>query len=137
MIVIEGYAVPVSTLNVLSQIIPACATLTQISFWNCGLTEAHFNIILQIVNVSPIRVLLMDQNHNIPESCFPQLLQDEVGLKTISLRGNRITDNGCKLLASNLKNNRTLFYLNLFDNKIGKEGANSLAEVKFNIKFRL
>lgn len=53
---------------------------------------------------------------------------DEASLKSLSLRGNKITDAGCRLIASVLKNNRTLIHLNLFDNKIKKGGAESLAD---------
>ena len=54
-------------------------------------------------------------------------LVDKDGERWI-LTSQKINDNDAKVLAEELKVNKTLSYLHIGDNKIGNEGAKALAE---------
>eukprot|EP00842_Homolaphlyctis_polyrhiza_P002548 jgi/Hompol1/3294/HPOL_006477-RA len=64
----------------------------------------------------------------IPEHLYAALLGEESMLKSLCVRGCGVTDNCVKAIANALKTNRTLTNLNLWDNRITREGAEALAE---------
>jgi Ran GTPase-activating protein (RanGAP) involved in mRNA processing and transport len=99
------------------------------SLSNCQLTNAQLVTVTNLVNTSNIRVLALDQNRTANEMLFANLINDESALKSLSLRGNYIGDNGAKAIGNALKTNRSLTSLSLWDNRIGRDGAEALAEV--------
>ncbi|KAI8904368.1 hypothetical protein EDD86DRAFT_213233 [Gorgonomyces haynaldii] len=126
---LRGYRINTQQIQLLNSTVPACVTLSQLVLWNCGLTGEHFTLLTNLVERSGIRHLTLDQNPLIPEVLYCNLiLSEDSAIKNLVLRGNKITDIGCRLLGQALKSNRTLTNLNLFDNKIGFEGAEALAE---------
>nr|KAJ3422336.1 Leucine-rich repeat-containing protein 71 [Polyrhizophydium stewartii] len=90
--------------------------------------QSHFSVLQSTASSLNIRTLFIDQNPQIPELLYANLLGEESVIKTLSLRGNNLTDAGVKLIAAALKTNRMLTNLNLWDNCITREGAEALAE---------
>lgn len=125
---VRGYTLSLNMMNVLSIIIPACSNLVNVCFWNCGLRDAHFSSILQTVTAAAVNTLSIDCNPNVSELNFASLLNDELQLKNLSLRSNRISDIGGKAIGLALKSNHTMLSLNLFDNKIGIDAVEAIAE---------
>jgi hypothetical protein len=135
---LRGYTLQLKALQVILAIAPSALNLTTLNFWNCGLTEQHFTLINNTIVSSSVRFLYIDQNPLIPETAFHLLLLEESNLKALSLRGNKISDPGARLIGSALKNNRVLTNLSLFDNNITKEGAGCLSEgLKSNFTLQL
>ncbi|TPX71415.1 hypothetical protein SpCBS45565_g01052 [Spizellomyces sp. 'palustris'] len=125
---VRGWKLPYGIIEVLSGVIPACGTITNLILWNCGLDETHFSLLLTTVLSANIRVLSLDRNPLIPEHLWPYLITEESSVRSLSLRSNNIGDAGLKGLAEQLKSNRVLVSLSLWNNKITKEGAEHLAE---------
>lgn len=89
---------------------------------------SYFPAINSLVSSGSIQQVAIERNPNISETLFAQLLGEESNIRILSLRCNRIGDNGVKLIGTALKTNRSLVSLDLFDNKIKKLGAEGLAE---------
>jgi hypothetical protein len=104
--------------------------ISKISLWNCGLTDAQANTLLQVSN-SNIRELFIDQNPGITENLFAGFIGEDSNVKTLSARSNNIGDVGAKAIAAALKVNRSLTILNLWDNNIRRDGAEAIADVSF------
>jgi Ran GTPase-activating protein (RanGAP) involved in mRNA processing and transport len=103
---------------------------SKISLWNCGLTDAQANTLLQVSN-SNIREMFIDQNPGITETLFAGFIGEDSNIKTFSARSNSISDAGAKAIAAALKVNRSLTILNLWDNRIRRDGAEAIADVSF------
>jgi hypothetical protein len=67
----------------------------------------------------------------ISETFFATLMGEDSNLKILIARGNAIGDAGAKAIGIALKNNRNLSQLSLWDNKIQRDGAETIAEVTF------
>jgi len=79
---------------------------------------------------SQIKSLTLDQNPLLnSDELYAQLITRESPLKYLSLRSNNITNKGAVAISESLKSNKNLNLLNLWNNKIGKEGAEAIAEV--------
>ncbi|KAJ3171946.1 hypothetical protein HK101_011199 [Irineochytrium annulatum] len=129
---VRGWKLQIKVMEVLSALLPVCHSVSCLVFWNCGLEEAHFSLILSTVLSSNVRNLAIDQNPLIPDHLFSYLITDDSLIKSLSLRMNRIGDAGAKAIAGSLKSNRVLTSLNLWDNMVGKDGAIDIAEVLSN-----
>ncbi|KAI9093064.1 hypothetical protein DFS34DRAFT_567948, partial [Phlyctochytrium arcticum] len=130
---VRGWKLPVAIMEVLSGVIPACGSITNLILWSCGLDELHFPLLLNTILSTNIRVLTLDENPNIPEHLFAYLLSEESSIRSLSIRSNNIGDVGAKAISEQLRINRMLSHLNLWNNKITKEGAEALAEsLRFN-----
>ncbi|KAJ3320947.1 Leucine-rich repeat-containing protein 71 [Boothiomyces sp. JEL0866] len=125
---IRGWKIPIQNLEALNLMIPQMHNLVNVSLWNCGLTNLHLPSILSICVSGNIRQLLLDQNPLIPEISYGSFLGEDSCLRTLTLRGNHITDLGAKLISNALKTNRNLVGLDLFENKIQKAGAEALSD---------
>lgn len=140
---VRGYALSNSTLDIFKSIVPTCSNISSLrykkylfSFWNCKLDEEKFKTIVQIMGSANITNLAIDQNP-VPDHLYSQLINEDSNLQTLSLRSNKITNTGCKLIAAQLKTNRRLISLSLFDNQISKDGAEALAEVTYASDIRV
>eukprot|EP00128_Syssomonas_multiformis_P018291 Colp12_sorted_trinity150504_noHs@15561 len=102
-------------------------SLTSLSLVNCGLTSEGFTLLTGCIQQGNIRSLQLDWNP-VPETLYAQLLGDASNLRTLSLRGNSIGNEGAGAIAEALKANRNLAMLNLWYNRIGDAGAVELAE---------
>ena len=72
---------------------------------------------------------MIDQNPGISDILFAGFIGEDSNIKTLSVRSNDIGDGGAKAIATALKLNRSLSILNLWDNRIGRDGAEALADV--------
>ena len=93
------------------------------------MTNGHISALVNLANTSTIRVLSLDRNPGVTDSLYANLIGEDSTLKTLSLRGNKIGDNGAKALTNALKVNRFLCGLVLWDNNITRDGAEAFAEV--------
>lgn len=79
---------------------------------------------------SQIKSLTLDQNPLYSsDELYSQLISNDSPLKFLSLRSNNITNKGAIAIGESLKSNKNLSLLNLWNNKIGKEGAEAIADV--------
>jgi Ran GTPase-activating protein (RanGAP) involved in mRNA processing and transport len=101
------------------------------------LNDAQANILLQVSN-SNIRELFIDQNPGVSEILFAGFISEDSNVKTLSARSNNIGDAGAKAIAAALKINRSLTILNLWDNRIRRDGAEAIADVSlWNVYIRV
>lgn len=75
--------------------------------------------------------MFIDQNPGITETLFAGFIGEDSNIKTFSARSNSISDAGAKAIAAALKVNRSLTILNLWDNRIRRDGAEAIADVSF------
>ena len=108
-----------------------CPKSLTFSLWNCNLSDNHANILLQF-SISNIRELYIDQNPGISEMFFAGLIGEDSNIRTLSIRSNNIGDSGAKAISGALKVNHSLAVLNLWDNHIGRDGAEDLADVSYH-----
>lgn len=84
-----------------------------------------------------IRELFIDQNPDITETIFAGFIGDDSNIKTLSARSNNIGDAGAKAIAAALKVNHSLTILNLWDNRIRRDGAEAIADVIIKMSYIL
>jgi Ran GTPase-activating protein (RanGAP) involved in mRNA processing and transport len=98
------------------------------SFWNNSIDGNTYQLVSQFATFGNIRHLSIDYNVKITESSVNLLFGEDSCLRSLSLRGNEIRDQIAKIIALNLKTNRVMISLDLFDNRIGKLGAEFLGD---------
>ncbi|KAJ3352611.1 Leucine-rich repeat-containing protein 71 [Kappamyces sp. JEL0680] len=126
---LRGHKIPVGNLEVLARISHnSLSSLTNLTIWNGGLTDQHFQLVATLISNGPIRHVALDANPGISETSYASLLGDEAGIRTLSVRAAKIGDPGARSIATALKTNRVLVGLDLFDNKIQKFGAEAIGE---------
>jgi Ran GTPase-activating protein (RanGAP) involved in mRNA processing and transport len=96
------------------------------------LDEACIQELTSTLNMSSVTTLCIDENPqgNGLEHLYALFIDEDSPVKNLILRGNHISDKGAASIAAALKYNRTLSCLNLWGNRVGKDGADSLAEVR-------
>ncbi|XP_068107800.1 leucine-rich repeat-containing protein 71 isoform X2 [Hyperolius riggenbachi] len=129
---IRGWKIDDKMMGIFSKCLPALISLHKISLWNTGLTDATFLSLLTILQHCPnIRVFALEGNP-LPEQSYYKLLSDDFVLTHISLRNNKINDEGAKLLSQALQSlkltNKNLTSLVLSYNHISDQGAASIAQ---------
>lgn len=77
-----------------------------------------------------IRTLNLDHSAVRNPAAFARLFNDDLGLRHLSLRHNAITDDAVREYAAQLKSNKLLATLSLFNNQIGTAGAEYIADVR-------
>ncbi|KAJ1340203.1 hypothetical protein BSLG_005196 [Batrachochytrium salamandrivorans] len=95
---VRGWKLASSNLEALNSAINSCATITHLT------THLSRNTYMQ------------------------PFFSDDLSLKSISLGGNGITDNGIRAFSAAIKTNRSLTHLSLWNNQITQDGAEMLAE---------
>ncbi|KAI4818273.1 hypothetical protein KUCAC02_011623 [Chaenocephalus aceratus] len=106
--------------------------LQSLHFWQAGLTDP---MVISLVNTislcSNLRDVTLEGNH-LPEQSYHLLLCEDSVLTHLSLRNNRIGDEGARLIGSALSTtrsaNKNLVSLNLAFNAIGDAGATHIAQ---------
>ncbi|KAI8805645.1 hypothetical protein BJ742DRAFT_399000 [Cladochytrium replicatum] len=151
---VRGWKIRDGTLEALSLAVPACQTLTHITFWNCGLSESHIGPLLALAANAPptLRALQIDYCPSLPEPFFGQLiahLDDPLSssnrIRILSFRGNNMRCAGARSIASALKKigaqqqqqqqqqRSSLCAISLYDNRIEAGGCEAIAEaVRWN-----
>ncbi|KAI9340309.1 hypothetical protein BDR26DRAFT_861686 [Obelidium mucronatum] len=118
---VRGWRISTKLVEILSNVLTGCTSISQLVLWNCGLNESHFTYILGSILTSNIRHLSLDQNPDIPEQLYTHLLVDDSLLKHLSLRMNKIT---CF--------NQSLTSMGLGRNSIGDDGVAAVAKALSN-----
>ena len=131
---VRGWKLSVAAFDAFNSAATSCTTITHMSLWNCGLNESHFNILNSTILTSNIRSVVLDMNPDIPDTHFALLIGEESLLKSLSIRSNGITDNGAKAISNALKKNASLASLNLWDNKVSRDGAEQIADVSYFVR---
>jgi len=115
------------------QIITQCVLdrLTTINLWNAGINELTITTLAtSLKSIPTIRTLVLEGNPIVDTEPFSLLLSQESTLLNLSLRSNRITSKGAKLISDALSGTPRcgIINLNLSFNEIGNDGAKYLAQ---------
>ncbi|XP_009292320.1 leucine-rich repeat-containing protein 71 isoform X1 [Danio rerio] len=129
---ISGWTVDELMLQVLSKILPSLSNLLCLRMWRIGLTDGTFTSMKNTVSLcSNLRKVVLEGNP-LPEQSYHLLLGEDSMLTELSLRNNRIGEEGARLIGSALSNphsaNKNLRSLNLAYNRIGDAGALHIAQ---------
>ncbi|KAM4631484.1 leucine-rich repeat-containing protein 71 [Polymixia lowei] len=127
-----GWKVDLVIAQVLNKIFPCLGSLQSLQFWQAGLTDP---IVMSLKNTmslcSNLRTVVLEGNP-LPEQSYHLLFSEDSVLTHLSLRNNRIGDEGARLIGSALSTtksaNKTLISLNLAFNSIGDAGAAHIAQ---------
>ncbi|XP_056336311.1 leucine-rich repeat-containing protein 71 [Danio aesculapii] len=129
---ISGWTVDELMLRVLSKLLPSLSNLQCLRMWCIGLTDRTFTSMKNTVSLcSNLRKVVLEGNP-LPEQSYHLLLGEDSMLTDLSLRNNRIGEEGARLIGSALSNthsaNKNLLSLNLAYNSIGDAGALHIAQ---------
>ncbi|XP_051949365.1 leucine-rich repeat-containing protein 71 [Xyrauchen texanus] len=133
----SGWKVDEVILQVLSKTLPSLSNLQCLHMWQIGLTDCTFTSLRNIVSLcTNLRKVVLDGNP-LPEQNYHLLIGEDSMLTDISLRNNRIGEEGARLIGSALSTlhsaNKSLQSLNLAFNSIGDAGAIDIAQgLRFN-----
>uniref|UniRef100_A0A3Q2G0Q1 Leucine rich repeat containing 71 n=1 Tax=Cyprinodon variegatus TaxID=28743 RepID=A0A3Q2G0Q1_CYPVA len=101
-------------------------------FWQAGLTDP---MVISLTNTTSLCSNLREvslEGNPLPNLSFHHLLSEDSKFTQVSLRNNRIGDEGARLIGSALSTiksaNKNLLWLNLAFNNIGDEGAAHIAK---------
>ncbi|KAM4540021.1 leucine-rich repeat-containing protein 71 [Odontesthes bonariensis] len=129
---VSGWKVNEQILRTLQTMLPSVSQLLSLQFWQAGLTDP---MVISLVNtISPCSSLksVTLEGNALPDQSFHLLLSEDSVLTHLSLRNNRIGDEGARLIGSALSTtrsaNKKLLLLNLAFNSIGDEGATHIAQ---------
>ncbi|KAJ3609766.1 hypothetical protein NHX12_024277 [Muraenolepis orangiensis] len=127
-----GWKVDVSVARVLCKILPSLSNLQILHLWQARLSD---QMVFSLSNTFPLcsnlRTVVLEGNP-LPEQSFHLLMSKDSTLTHLSLRNNRIGEEGARLIGSALSTttttNRNLVSLNLAFNSIGDAGAAHIAQ---------
>ncbi|XP_040045717.2 leucine-rich repeat-containing protein 71 isoform X1 [Gasterosteus aculeatus] len=132
-----GWKVDEPTSRVLLKMLPSLVKLQSLHFWRAGLTDQMVMSLMNTASLcSNLRDVKLEDNH-LPEQSYHLLLSEDSLLTNLTLRNNRIGDEGARLIGLALSTTRSannnLIYLNLAFNCIGDAGAAHIAQgLRFN-----
>ncbi|XP_067468769.1 leucine-rich repeat-containing protein 71 isoform X2 [Thunnus thynnus] len=129
---VSGWKVEEQITRVLNKMLPSLSKLQSLQFWQAGLTDRMLISLMNTISLcSNLRVVTLEGNP-LPEQSYHLLLSEESVLTHLSLRNNRIGDEGARLIGSALSTtrsaNKNLCSLNLAFNCIGDVGAAHIAQ---------
>ncbi|XP_063296484.1 leucine-rich repeat-containing protein 71 isoform X2 [Pelobates fuscus] len=129
---IRGWKIESKMISVLAKCLPALANLQTVSCWNVGLTDDTFSSFVDILHRCPnVRKVILEGTP-LPQQSFHKLITDDLPFTHISLRNNKIDDEGARLLSQSLRSlkmtNKSLAVLTLAFNHISDLGACHIAE---------
>ncbi|XP_029976967.1 leucine-rich repeat-containing protein 71 [Salarias fasciatus] len=129
---ISGWKVNEQIFQVLLKMLPSVSQLLNLQFWQAGLTDPMVIALMNAVSLcSSLRVVMLEGN-TLPEQSYHHLLSEDSPLAHLSLRNNRIGDEGARLIGSALSTatstNKNLLSLSLAFNSIADEGASHIAQ---------
>uniref|UniRef100_A0A672YVE0 Uncharacterized protein n=1 Tax=Sphaeramia orbicularis TaxID=375764 RepID=A0A672YVE0_9TELE len=129
---ISGWKIDEQIFRVLEKMLPSMSRLQSLHFWQARLTDQMVGSLVNTVSLcSSLRVVLLEGNP-LPKQSYHLLLCEDSIVTHLSLRNNRIGDDGAHLIGSALSTtrsaNRNLLSLNLAFNSIGDAGAAYIAQ---------
>ncbi|XP_059898789.1 leucine-rich repeat-containing protein 71 isoform X2 [Gadus macrocephalus] len=134
---ISGWKVDMLVARVLCKILPSLSNLLSLHLWQTRLSD---KMVISLNNTFPLcsnlRTVILEGNP-LPEQSYHLLMSKDSVLTHLSLRNNRIGEEGARLIGSALSTttsaNRNLVILNLAFNSIGDAGATHIAQgLRFN-----
>ncbi|XP_034401224.1 leucine-rich repeat-containing protein 71 isoform X2 [Cyclopterus lumpus] len=134
---ILGWKVDEQIARVIQKMCPSLSKLQSLQCWQAGLTDRMVVSLMDTVSrCSNLRAVTLEGNH-LPERSYHLLLSEDSALTHVSLRNNRMGDEGAQLIGSALSTtrsaNKNLLSLNLAFNSIGDAGATHIAQgLRFN-----
>ncbi|XP_074709026.1 leucine-rich repeat-containing protein 71 isoform X2 [Strix uralensis] len=125
---LRGWKMEEAMLGVLSQCLPALASLQAVHLWKVGLTEQLLPALAALPGRCPrLRTLSLEGNP-LPKPAFHTLLGSDSTLAHLSLRNNSIGDAAARRIGQSLSCNRSLVSLSLSFNRISDLGAADIAQ---------
>ncbi|XP_056271412.1 leucine-rich repeat-containing protein 71 isoform X2 [Pseudoliparis swirei] len=129
---ISGWKVDEQISRVIQKMFPSLSKLQSLQCWQAGLTDRMVASLMDTVSLcSNLRAVTLEGNH-LPERSYHLLLSEDSVLTHLSLRNNRMGDEGARLIGSALSTtksaNKNLLSLNLAFNSIGDAGATHIAQ---------
>ncbi|CAN0122932.1 unnamed protein product, partial [Phaeothamnion confervicola] len=135
-VAIRNLVVDAASLKIYLHVLSHTSRITTLDFFNAGISAEGVRAIADALPILPCSTLKLDYN---PLKSWEQEDQDASPrfallvrpslLRTLSLRGNGITDSGATAIAAALEDiTLPLASLNLFDNAIGDAGAAAIAD---------
>nr|XP_020441698.1 leucine-rich repeat-containing protein 71 isoform X2 [Monopterus albus] len=128
---ISGWKVDEQIARVLQKMFPSLSQLHSLQFWQARLTDQMVSSLMSTISLwSNLRAVMLEGNP-LPQHSYHLLLSEDSTLTHVSLRNNRIGDEGARLVGSALSTprsaNKNLLSLNLAFNSIGDAGAAHIA----------
>ncbi|XP_069556138.1 leucine-rich repeat-containing protein 71 [Brachyistius frenatus] len=129
---VSGWRVNELTFQALQKLLPSMSQLQSLQFWQAGLTDRKVISLVSTMSLcSSLRFVTLEGNA-LPEQSYHLLLSEDSGLTHLSLRNNRIGDEGARLiglaLSTTTSANKNLLSLNLAFNSVGDAGAAYIAQ---------
>ncbi|XP_054910006.1 leucine-rich repeat-containing protein 71 isoform X2 [Poeciliopsis prolifica] len=128
---ISGWKVNYKIFKAVLKMLPSVTTLQCLHFWQAALSDP---MVISLANTSlgsNLRAVTLEGNPLLQHS-FHLLLSEDSNLTHLSLRNNRIGEEGARLIGSALSTcksaNKNLLSLNLAFNNIGDAGAAHIAQ---------
>ncbi|XP_062846140.1 leucine-rich repeat-containing protein 71 isoform X2 [Trichomycterus rosablanca] len=134
---ISGWRVDEAMTQVLGKVLPSLPDLQSLEMWQAGLTDCILTTLMSTVSLcTNLRKVLLEGNP-LPEQSYHVLIAENSMITHLSLRNNRIGEEGARLIGSALSTacsaNKNLLSLNMAFNSIGDAGAIHIAQgLRFN-----
>uniref|UniRef100_UPI0037E98FDC leucine-rich repeat-containing protein 71 n=1 Tax=Semicossyphus pulcher TaxID=241346 RepID=UPI0037E98FDC len=133
---VSGWKMDEQIARVLQKMLPSLTKLQSLHlccrFWQAGLTDPTVNSLMNTISLCSNLSSVTLEGNPLPERSYHLLLSEDSALTHLSLRNNRIGDEGARLIGSALStttsSNRNLLSLNLSFNSIGDTGAKHIAQ---------
>ncbi|XP_064204672.1 leucine-rich repeat-containing protein 71 isoform X1 [Anguilla rostrata] len=127
-----GWKVDERVSRALTKTLPALSSLQRLHLWQVGLTDRTLCSLKNTVSLcSSLRTVALEGTP-LPDECFHLLMAEDSKLAHLSLRNNRIGEEGARLIGGALSTargaNKSLQSLNLTFNAIGDCGAQHIAK---------
>ncbi|KAM4550309.1 leucine-rich repeat-containing protein 71 isoform 2-T2 [Fundulus diaphanus] len=129
---ISGWKVNEQIFRAMQKMLPSMTQLQSLQFWQARLTDPTVISLMSTAALcSNLRAVSLEGNP-LPEQSFHLLLSEDSVLTHLSLRNNRIGEEGARLIGSALSTaksaNKNLLSLNLAFNNVGDAGAAHIAQ---------
>ncbi|KAJ8334991.1 hypothetical protein SKAU_G00406300 [Synaphobranchus kaupii] len=128
-----GWKVDDRVAKALNKTLPCLGNLQRLHLWQVGLTDRTLSSLKNTVSLcNSLRTVALEGTP-LPEQCFHLLMAEDSKLVHLSLRNNRIGEEGARLIGGALSTargtaNRSLLSLNLTFNSIGDSGAEHISK---------
>ncbi|KAG7457860.1 hypothetical protein MATL_G00231770 [Megalops atlanticus] len=127
-----GWKVDERVARALNKTLPSLSNLQRLYLWQAGLTERTLTSLKTTVSLCLSLRTVALEGTPLPEQCYHVLIGEDSKLAHLSLRNNRIGEEGALMIGAALSTprtaNKSLLSLNLSFNSIGDAGAEYIAQ---------